>query len=155
MTTINEKNYINNIKMKRAYFKTHFRMKFSPKNMALMMILILAVFTSCKDKWEEHNALKQSVLAESLDHLIAGNSALSVFAGYLKQTGYDKVLESSKTFTVWAPDNDALNNLDPGIVNDIDKLTQFVKNHISYQEYPTNLGGISVKIKMLSGKNIP
>jgi uncharacterized surface protein with fasciclin (FAS1) repeats len=154
MTATKQKNYINNIKMKRAYCITHFRTKFSPKNMAVMMVFILVVLSSCKDKWEDHNALKHNVLAESLDHLIAGNSALSVFAGYLKETGYDKVLESSKTFTVWAPDNDALNNLDPGIVNDTVKLKQFVKNHITYQEYPTNLGGISVRIKMLSGKNI-
>jgi uncharacterized surface protein with fasciclin (FAS1) repeats len=148
MTIMNEKNDIKNITMKRADFR-----KITCRNIALMMVFIL-LFTACKDKWEDHNALKQSVLSVTLNNLIAGNSSLSTFTGYLKQTGYDKILASSKTFTVWAPDNDALNNLDAGIINDSSKLAQFVKNHITYQEYPTNLGGISVKMKMLSGKCI-
>ena len=138
--------------MKRAKFITLFR-KITLR-IALMMVFTLPLFTACKDKWEDHNALKQSVLSVTLNNLIASNASLSTFTGYLKQTGYDKILASSKTFTVWAPDNDALNNLDAGIVNDSSKLAQFVKNHITYQEYPTNLGGLSVKMKMLSGKCI-
>ena len=129
-------------------------MKSSPKKVILTITFILAVFTSCKDKWEDHNALREGVLSENLVQFINSNSSLSIFSEYLKQTGYDKVLELSKAFTVWAPNNDALSNLDLSIVNDSAKLKKFVANHISYQEYPTNQGGKTIKIKMLSGKNI-
>jgi uncharacterized surface protein with fasciclin (FAS1) repeats len=129
-------------------------MKSSPKKVILTITFILAAFTACKDKWEDHNALREGVLSENLVQFINSNSSLSIFSGYLKQTGYDKVLELSKAFTVWAPNNEALSNLDLSIVNDTAKLKKFVANHISYQEYPTNQGGKTIKIKMLSGKNI-
>jgi hypothetical protein len=64
------------------------------------------------------------------------------------------VVASSKTFTIWAPINLALENLDPAIVNDDSLLKQFVANHISNQAYLTRSADPVLTIRTLNGKNI-
>lgn len=122
-------------------------------NKISIFFLAAALFASCKDQWEDHNALKHAVLGVTLDQLVNSTPSLSKFNDYLKRTGYDKLLASSKVFTVWAPSDDALNSLDQSIVNDSAKLRQFVANHIAFQEYPMEQSA-DVKIKMLNGKNL-
>jgi len=116
--------------------------------------LVCAVVAAACDEWDEHNEVSQPALEENLLQMIKSESELSTFATYLKTTGYDKVLTTSKSFTVWAPDNDALSGLSSDIVNDVDKLTEFVGNHISYQEYFTQSATPSLRVKMLNGKNL-
>lgn len=120
----------------------------------LFLGLVLLISTSCKDQWEDHNALNQTVLSVNLNQLIGEDASLSTFYQYLKTTGYDTILTSSKTYTVWAPDNDALASLDESLVNDTAQLTVFIGNHIASREYPTDMDDDTVKIKMLNGKNI-
>ena len=126
-------------------------MKYLFKTIPILFLTVLVLF-SCKDQWEDHNALRQTVLSETLDQLVSSNTSLSKFNEYLKKTGYDKILASSKMFTVWAPSNDALSNLDQTIVDDTAKLKQFIGNHIAYQEYSTD-SKVDLKIKMLNKKN--
>jgi len=117
----------------------------------LVLFSFLAVcISACQDKWEEHTELSESVLNENLMLQIQANPDLSKFNEYLVQTGYDELLKSTKTFTVWAPTNQALTNLDPAIVADPARLKNFVSNHLSNQRYFT--GQNPVRIKMLSGK---
>jgi uncharacterized surface protein with fasciclin (FAS1) repeats len=129
-------------------------MKYIHKYHLLILGLTLIIYTSCKDQWEDHNSLNKTVLSENLYQLIGESSSLAKFCQYLKTTGYDTVLTASKTYTVWAPNDEALSNLDTSITNNPDKLKRFISNHISYREYPTDMDGNTVKIKMLSGKNI-
>ena len=121
----------------------------------IFLCLFIGLFLSgCKDKWEDHNRIQDPVLSENLILLIQKTPDLSTFAGYLKATGYDEVLASSKTFTVWAPTNLALQNLDQSIVTDPVKLKQFVGNHISNQNYLTRNANPVLTIRTLNGKNI-
>ncbi|WP_169303374.1 fasciclin domain-containing protein [Pedobacter cryophilus] len=121
----------------------------------LLVVVLCTSFSviSCKDVWQDHNELNIQALDKTLIEQISEDSNLSLFKTYLEQTGYDKVLASSKSFTVWAPVNSALQNLDQAIVNDKDKLKSFVGNHISYQSYFTNTPKPSLIIRMLNGKN--
>jgi uncharacterized surface protein with fasciclin (FAS1) repeats len=119
-----------------------------------LYLFTVLVFSGCNDKWEDHNKIQDPVLAENLFLEIQKNPDLSTFAGYLKETGYDKVIASSKTFTIWAPINLALENLDPAIVNDDSLLKQFVANHISNQAYLTRSADPVLTIRTLNGKNI-
>jgi hypothetical protein len=121
--------------------------------------IFLALFTGlflsgCKDKWEDHYKIQDPVFEENLLLQIQKNPDLSKFAEYLNKTGYDKVVASSKTFTVWAPTNLALQNLDQAIVNDTAKLKQVIANHISYQSYLTRSANPVLTIRTLNGKNI-
>ena len=121
----------------------------------LFLTLFLGIYLSgCKDKWEDHNKIQDPVLTDNLFTQIQGNTDLSKFAELLSKTGYDKIVSSSKTFTVWAPTNKALQSLDQTIVNDTAKLRRFVANHISNQSYFTSMASPSITIRTLNGKNI-
>lgn len=120
----------------------------------LLTAFSLLALPACKDKWEEHNELQDPALSGNLQSKISASSELSKFSQYLAATGYDKVLASSKTFTVWAPTNQALESLDQSIANDPEKLKQFVANHIAYQEYFTHSIQADLRLKTLSGKYI-
>jgi uncharacterized surface protein with fasciclin (FAS1) repeats len=121
----------------------------------IFFTLTIGLFLSgCKDKWEDHNIIQDPVLADNLLSQIKNNADLSKFAEFLSKTGYDKIIASSKTFTVWAPTNKALQSLDQSIVNDTSKLKPFVANHISNQSYFTRMANPSLTIRTLNGKNI-
>jgi uncharacterized surface protein with fasciclin (FAS1) repeats len=116
-------------------------------------IFCAVVLAAGCDEWDDHNRLQEEGLNKNLLQAIDERPELSKFLMYLKITGYDKVLEASKTFTVWAPDNDALSLLPTEVVADVEKLTQFVGNHITYQEYYLS-SATEARLKMLSGKNL-
>lgn len=121
----------------------------------IFLCLFIGLFISgCKDKWEDHNRIQDPFLSENLLLELQKYPDLTTFAGYLKVTGYDEVLASSKAFTVWAPTNLALQNLDQSIVTDPEKLKQFVANHISNQSYLTRNANPVITIRTLNGKNI-
>ena len=109
------------------------------------------LFSACK-KWEDHNAITDPAASKDLFQQISENTNLSKFTELLTKTGYDKVIASSKTFTVFAPTNTALASLDPAVVNDAPKLRLFVANHIANQTYQTTAATTQLRLKMLSDK---
>ncbi|UKT65206.1 fasciclin domain-containing protein [Pedobacter mucosus] len=127
--------------------------KFKIKHLVLGFLLSTIVFVGCKKAWEEHNAIDTPRLNLTLFEQISGEPGLSTFTAYLVKTGYDKVLGSSKSFTVWAPNNDALKNIDATILNDTAVLKRFVGNHITNQSYFTSAPKPSLVIRMMNGKN--
>ena len=122
------------------------------KNRVLFLGLITAfIFSGCK-KWDDAEKLLNQDLSKTLTDVIAADPNLSTFSSYIKTTGVDVILNSSKAFTVWAPSNSALTGLDPAIVSDPVKLKNFVLNHISNQSYFTKDVQVSVRVPMLNGK---
>jgi len=117
----------------------------------LLIVVAAALVVGCK-KWDDHNAVTDANLTKNLMEQISENTALSKFAELLTKTGYDKVIASSKTFTVFAPTNTALTSLAAGILNDTAKLRQFVGNHIATQSLFTNAAITKQRIAMLNGK---
>ncbi len=115
--------------------------------------LVLTCVLSCK-KWDDHTAVTDPALDETLTSYIGRQSNLSTFSSYLAKTGLDKTLSSSKNFTVWAPSNDALASLGPAIVNDTAKLKAYLLNHISGQLFFTRQATDSLRVPLLNGKRI-
>lgn len=113
--------------------------------------LAAAALPGCK-KWDTHNAITEEALNKTLFEQISADTSLSRFTQYLTKTGYDKVISSSKTFTVYAPSNAAIASLDAGIVNDTAKLRLFVGNHIATQSYFTTTAADTMRIPMVNGK---
>jgi len=111
----------------------------------------VTIFTACHKDWAEHNDTTDDALKNNLYQAISKTATLGKFSDMLVKTGYDKILSSSKTYTVWAPSDQALQSLDPAISSDTAKLKQFVGNHIANQSY---LAGASAsqRIQMLNGK---
>lgn len=114
-------------------------------------VFLMVGLGSCK-KWDDSIAVTNQDLTMKLAAAIAADANLSKFNEYLVKVGVDVLLQSSKTYTVWAPNNAALQSLDPAIVNDTSKLRSFVLNHISNQSYFTGNVQISIRVPMLSGK---
>ncbi len=119
-----------------------------------LTLLVAGLIAGCTDKWEDHNKIQDTILSENLLSQIQKNPDLTKFAEFLNKTGYDKIVASSKTFTIWAPTNLALQNLDVAIVNDTAKLKPFVANHISNQSYFTSMPNPTLTIRTLNGKNV-
>ncbi|EHQ29185.1 fasciclin domain-containing protein [Mucilaginibacter paludis] len=119
----------------------------------VLLVFCTMVISSCKSPWDKHDTVTNSVLAINLLDQINQNPNLSKFSQYLAQTGYDKVIASSKTFTVWAPTNTALQAVDASILGDTVKLKQFIGNHLSNLSYTTNMASPSIRVKTLNGKN--
>jgi hypothetical protein len=120
----------------------------------LVAILWTFIMAGACDEWDDHNKPNDPTLNENLLQAVNKDPQLTTFSQYLTATGYDQVLASSKTFTVWALDNDALASLSPDITNDPEELTLFIGNHISYQEYFTASAKPSVRVKMINGKSL-
>ncbi|SER60675.1 Uncaracterized surface protein containing fasciclin (FAS1) repeats [Pedobacter rhizosphaerae] len=114
---------------------------------------ISTVFCSCKDNWEVHNELKNVDNTIDLAQKIDSQADISVFNGFVKSTGYDKVLASAQNYTVWAPSNAALAGLDAAIVADPVKLKDFVANHIALSTYPLSTkSNDTLRVKLLNSK---
>lgn len=126
-------------------------MKSRYKNLLLVAFGLMLLYGCSKVK-EDHNAITDESLKITLFELISANPDLSTFTQYLVQTGYDKVLGSSKNYTVYAPVNSALTSLDPAIVNNAAKLKLFVGNHIAGQLYRTADVPVLTRISMLNNK---
>ncbi len=108
--------------------------------------------SGCKKSIDDQTAVTDPSLNKNLMELISAKADLSTFAGYLKQTGYDAVIASSRTYTVFAPGNTELATLDAAIKNDPVKLKLFIGNHIATQLYSTKEVTTTTRIQMLSGK---
>ena len=124
----------------------------SGKNRLLITAFLLAIGLGACKKWDDHNQVGNPDLKENLMEGLSVNANLSKFTEYVKKAGLDSLLTSSKTFTVWAPTNDALQNLDPAIVNDVTKLKRFISNHIANQSYYTANAKAQQRVAMLNGK---
>jgi uncharacterized surface protein with fasciclin (FAS1) repeats len=127
-------------------------MKYNYTYFLLAVLMISGIFVSCKKSWDNHDAVTDAQVTKNLMDQISQNPDLSTFSGYLVKTGFDKIISSSKTFTVWAPTNTAMQSVDATILNDSTKLKQFVGNHISNQSYLTNIPQPSLRIQTLNGK---
>lgn len=117
---------------------------------AATLLSFIIVFTHCNKKWDDYTAVTKASIENNLYSNISKNANLSKFAELLVKTGYDKVLATSKSYTVWAPNNIALEKLDAAIIADTAKLKLFVANHISNQSYFSNAP--EQRVAMLNGK---
>ncbi|MEI6949731.1 fasciclin domain-containing protein [Paraflavisolibacter sp. H34] len=120
------------------------------KSLWLLAAAFAGVLYGCTKKWEDHNALTDEALKGNLAEAIGQTPGLAKFSELLVKSGYDKIIRSSKTFTVWAPSDSALQSLDAALLHDSAKLAQFVGNHISFQSYTTTAP--AGRIQMLNGK---
>lgn len=126
----------------------------------LLATTIGLLFTACSnDEWDKHyNNTDVVITKQSLSEIIKNESDLSIFSRLLEISGYDIILSSSQTFTVWAPlDTDPTWSADFGAYLDesvpVDTLMikKVVGNHISRYSYPTS-GLDSLRLYMLCSK---
>lgn len=112
-----------------------------------MIGLAVAALTlaACSDTWDDHYDKKgEGTNDATLWQAITQNGNLSNFAKVVQGCGFDKSLNSSQVFTVFAPTNDQFSsqeadeliagyNAEKGKVNDDDNTVykEFIQNHIA------------------------
>lgn len=104
----------------------------------IISVCFLALsFVACNDVWDEHYHDKMSGEKSELNlyDYINSESDLSIFANMLRISGYNKLLSGSQTYTVWAPNNEALKDVN---LADTVFVTNLVKNHIARFLYTTS-----------------
>lgn len=106
----------------------------------------------CSDPWDDHTEAGDANLQENLSERLMANSETSSFGQLLAQTGYDSILKASKTYTVWAPTNEAMEQVDEEILSDAEKSRLFIKNHIALSTYSSVSDVDTVTVHMLSNK---
>ena len=117
----------------------------------LFALLLTVLLVSCSDDWNNHyytEAANKSKL--NLYQYIESDADLSTFTKMLKSVGYDTILSKSQTYTVWAPNNQALSSVD---LTDTAMVRKIVTNHITRFSRTTS-GVASKTILMLDNKLI-
>lgn len=116
------------------------------KNISYKLICAIAmsfILFACNDKWDEHyntlNITNKSSL--NLYQYMKTQEELSSFCNMLHIAGYDSILSHSITYTVWAPQNEALANVN---MLDTANVKKLVQNHVSRFAYPT--AGLNSKV---------
>ena len=129
--------------------KVNIRLVFS--SLALVSLLL----TSCKE-WDDHydagSAVEGSATATIWENITA-NPNLSQFAARVQKAGYDGMLKSTQTLTVWAPLNDTFNYEELMNESNESLRKEFVQNHIAHNNYPAS-GQIGWSITMLNLKHL-
>ncbi|MEI6947816.1 fasciclin domain-containing protein [Paraflavisolibacter sp. H34] len=121
--------------------------------LCLWVVSSALCLAGCKKRDDYYQAESQDMTRTLLEE-ISQHPNLSNFYELLKKTGLDKELASSKTYTVWAPTNEALGVVDAAILADSARLRQFIANHISYQAFFTRNAQTAVRVPMLNGKRV-
>lgn len=108
----------------------------------------------CTD-WDDHYSAEGGNTGDgsSLWETINSRPELSDFASLLKKSGYDELLASDQTFTVWAPVNSVLDaKMDSlNAVADSSLVDEFIKNHVSRTNYVAS-GAIDETVHLMNGK---
>lgn len=122
--------------------------------MVMMVVAGLAATTSCTD-FDDYNTAYVDGLNASADKTlwenIEANEQLSTFAKLVKRAGFDKELQSARTYTVWAPLNEAIVESDYEQMDSATLLNDFVKNHIAEYSYGVS-GEVDERIRTLNKK---
>ncbi|MBK0370698.1 fasciclin domain-containing protein [Flavobacterium agrisoli] len=118
----------------------------------ILVALVAISWVSCSSPWDDREGSNDPNLNENLNEAIAATPETTTFSQLLIQSGYDKILEASKSYTVFAPTNEAMQLVDAAIINNPETLKQFVANHITLSAYPSVRKNEIDRLQMLSEK---
>ena len=125
------------------------------KNALVVMAAFVAgaMTTACSD-WDDHYDPTDATSGSATSTLwrnIQTNTELSEFAELVRKTGYDKILDASQTYTVWAPLNGTFDFNTLSAQGNEKLLKEFVQNHIARSNYRAS-GSINERVTMLNKK---
>ncbi len=127
----------------------------------MMVAGCMLAATSCSD-FSDYNAIDASAepsADKTLWENIKANANLSDFAQVLEKVGYDKILDESHTYTVWAPVNGSFDKDSLFRLSDSKIIKEFVKNMVAnYAHQETDVNDTTVfmlneKLLKFHGKN--
>ena len=115
------------------------------------IIYSLSFSVACSDRWDEHYS-EADVETSTLWQMISSVSELSNFASVAEACGYDRILDGSQTYTVFAPTNLALSEAEARQLiaeyrqqeaqgvrsNENTVVRRFLQNHIALYRHPVS-----------------
>jgi len=107
---------------------------------------LIVTFVSCDDKWNNHYN-EENKSDQTIIEYLKSNSDLTKFVDILQKTGYADTLTTMRAFTVFAPPNESLQNID---MTNMDMLKKIVGNHITKNSYSASAG--SAQILLMANK---
>ncbi|MGO4770742.1 fasciclin domain-containing protein [Flavobacterium sp. W22_SRS_FK3] len=118
-----------------------------------LLFVILAIgFASCSSPWDDKENTGDENLNVTLNEAISTTPETAEFGKLLSQTGYDKILAASKTYTVFVPTNEAMKAVSTTLLNNPEALKKFVENHIALTSFSSVRNTDEERIQMLSDK---
>jgi len=118
----------------------------------LFVSLLTIALVSCTNSWDDRENNGDANLSVTLNEAISNKAEVSQFGQLLVQTGYDKILAASKTYTVFVPTNEAMDLVDDAILDNPETAKKFVENHIALTAYSSIRTKAQEKVKMLGDK---
>ncbi|MBR1789373.1 MAG: fasciclin domain-containing protein [Bacteroidaceae bacterium] len=117
----------------------------------LQLTFCAGLLTSCGDEWNDHFDAS-TVDNGTLWQAIEAQEDLSNFAQVVEACGYDKVLDGSQTYSVFAPTNETFSKREADSLvsefqrqaaagtrsNDNTVVRQFLQNHIALYKHPVS-----------------
>ncbi|MDP4276201.1 MAG: fasciclin domain-containing protein [Bacteroidota bacterium] len=116
-----------------------------------LICLLLGWLCSCQNDYlDDHYGANGRSEGRNLMEVMEADPELTSFCQVVKDQGLDSLLSTDQTFTVWAPDNNAMSGYQENGLT----IDQFLKNHINRFIYePSDLvDKPSIRVKMLNGK---
>lgn len=114
----------------------------------------MTAVVSCSD-FDDYNETPSEGLNVSADKTlwenIESNEQLSNFAQLAKRVGFDKNLQSTRYYTVWAPLNSALGLSQYEDMDSTTLMQEFVENHIAEYNHAAS-GDVNERIRTLNNK---
>ena len=114
----------------------------------LALLLAGVTLAGCDDRWQEHYEGETPGSDQTVYEMIAENPELSTFKEMIDRSGYAGLLNSTQTFTVWAPVNSALTGFD---LDDEALVKRTVLNHIARFNHSSANDGLT-RVRMYNGK---
>jgi hypothetical protein len=118
----------------------------------LLFVILTIGLASCSSPWDDKEDNGDANLNTTLNEAISNSSETTEFGKLLTQTGYDKILAASKTYTVFVPTNEAMKAVSTAILNNPETLKKFVENHIALTSFSSVRNTDEERIQMLSDK---
>ncbi|MDR0711342.1 MAG: fasciclin domain-containing protein [Prevotellaceae bacterium] len=119
------------------------------KYLTAICAVVLLLFACQPDPWDSHIQESEQAVGVSLLDVVRENADWSSFYQALATTGYDSLLQSANTYTVFVPVNSAWSSVK---MNDVDALRRIVTNHIAYEKRLSTDRLQSESLQMISGK---
>lgn len=120
-----------------------------------ILFVVSVILAGCTgNPWDEYTSLSGGVARLDLFELLKSKPELSSFTALVVQSGWDKELQNTLIYTVWAPDNNAMTKVATSVTGDAGKLKEFISNHIIADKRLAGGNNRISTIKMAGGKNL-
>lgn len=114
----------------------------------IISVLFILLITGCQKYWDEHYNATEQTVNENVWDALQKDPDISLFVSYLQEFHYDTLFLTDNAYTLFAPDNTALQAyLDTG-----DITSSFLEYHISSQFIQPNAVNGKLKIQTLEEK---